>query len=137
MISTIHHLYFLNVLNVQVHYITLAIIVNPTNKNNNNLIWLLCIKNIGRCKVGFRSSWHCGNVYNRLPFGLCFLWFGIGWCWRSISCFWLLASLPYMSIDIGIVTEQWPAAPLLDMFISFLVEITDSREILWSPKGLP
>lgn len=46
MISTIHHLYFPNVLNVQVHYITFAIIVNPPNKNNNNLIWLLCIKNI-------------------------------------------------------------------------------------------
>ena len=70
MISTIHHLYFPNVLNVQVHYITFAIIVNPPNKNNNNLIWLLCIKNVGRCKVGFRSSRHCGNVYNWLSYGV-------------------------------------------------------------------
>ena len=36
-----------------------------------------------------------------LSFGLCFLWFGIVWCWRSISCFRLLASLPYMSIISG------------------------------------
>ena len=36
-----------------------------------------------------------------VPFGDIFsfgLWFGIVWCWRSISCFRLLASLPYMSI---------------------------------------
>jgi len=32
---------------------------------------------------GFRRSRHCGNVYN----------------WLSISCFRLLASLPYMSIS--------------------------------------
>ncbi len=38
------------------------------------------------------------NVHNLLSFGLWFLWFGIVWCWRSISCFRLLASLPYMSI---------------------------------------
>ena len=31
-----------------------------------------------------------------LSFGL---WFGIVWCWQSISCFQLLASLPYMSIQ--------------------------------------
>ena len=31
------------------------------------------------------------------------LWFGIVWCWRSISCFWLFASLPYMSIRAGVV----------------------------------
>ena len=88
-------------------------------------------------KEGFRSSRHCGNVYNWLSHGivgnsvcrtweshplafpcavnrvihdsiasyahfhnacLWFLWFGIVWCWRSISCFRLLASLPYMSI---------------------------------------
>ena len=87
-------------------------------------------------KEGFRSSRHCGNVYNWLSHGivgnsvcrtwescplafpcavnrvihdsiacyahfhnacLWFLWFGIVWCWRSISCFRLLASLPYMS----------------------------------------
>ena len=31
------------------------------------------------------------------------LLFGIVWCWRSISCFRLLASLPYMSIRAGVV----------------------------------
>ena len=31
------------------------------------------------------------------------LLFGIVWCWRSISCFRLLASLPYMSIGSGVV----------------------------------
>ena len=31
-------------------------------------------------------------------FGFCF---GIVWCWRSTSCFRLLASLPYMSIKRG------------------------------------
>ena len=31
------------------------------------------------------------------------LWFGIVWCWRSISCFRLLASLPYMSIGSRVV----------------------------------
>ena len=31
-------------------------------------------------------------------FGFCF---GIVWCWRSTSCFRLLASLPYMSIIVG------------------------------------
>ena len=93
-------------------------------------------------KEGFRSSRHCGNVYNWLSHGivgnsvcrtweshplafpcavnrvihdsiacyahfhnacLWFLWFGIMWCWRSISCFRLLASLPYMSIRAGVV----------------------------------
>ena len=43
------------------------------------------------------------NVHNLLSFGLWFLWFGIVWCWRSISCFRLLASLPYMSIRARIV----------------------------------
>ena len=38
-----------------------------------------------------------------LSFGLWFLWFGIVWCWRSISCFRLLASLPYMSIINGLL----------------------------------
>ena len=33
-------------------------------------------------------------------FGFCF---GIVWCWRSTSCFRLLASLPYMSIRAGVV----------------------------------
>ena len=33
-----------------------------------------------------------------MAFGLWFLWFGIVWCWRSISCFRLFASLSYMSI---------------------------------------
>ena len=33
-------------------------------------------------------------------FGFCF---GIVWCWRSTSCFRLLASLPYMSISAGVV----------------------------------
>lgn len=36
-------------------------------------------------------------------------------------------------IDIGIVTRQWPAAPLLDMFISFLVEISDITGIYFGP----
>ena len=31
------------------------------------------------------------------------LWLGIVWCWRFISCFRLLASLPYMSIRARIV----------------------------------
>ena len=31
------------------------------------------------------------------------LLFGIVWCWRSISCFRLLASLPYMSIRARVV----------------------------------
>ena len=95
--------------------------------------------------VGFRSSRHCGNVYNWLSYGIVgnsvcsmwesctlafpcavnrvihdsiacyahfhnacllvfsFFWFGIVWCWRSISCFRLLASLPYMSIRARIV----------------------------------
>ena len=35
-----------------------------------------------------------------------FFWFGIVWCWRSISCFRLLASLPYMSISDGDVTQS-------------------------------
>ncbi len=34
-------------------------------------------------------------------FGFCF---GIVWCWRSTSCFRLLASLPYMSIVMALVT---------------------------------
>jgi len=46
MISTAHHLCLLNVLNVQVHYITFTVIVNTPNKNNNNLIWLLLSENI-------------------------------------------------------------------------------------------
>ena len=33
-------------------------------------------------------------------FGFCF---GIVWCWRSTSCFRLLASLPYMSIGTRVV----------------------------------
>ena len=33
-------------------------------------------------------------------FGFCF---GIVWCWRSTSCFRLLASLPYMSICARVV----------------------------------
>ena len=33
-------------------------------------------------------------------FGFCF---GIVWCWRSTSCFRLLASLPYMSICTGVI----------------------------------
>ena len=33
-----------------------------------------------------------------MAFGLWFLCFGIVWCWRSISCFRLFASLSYMSI---------------------------------------
>ena len=37
--------------------------------------------------------------YSTFPQCLSFgLWFGIVWCWRSISCFRLFASLPYMSI---------------------------------------
>ena len=36
-------------------------------------------------------------------FDFWFLRFGIVWCWRSISCFRLLTSLPYMSISSGIV----------------------------------
>ena len=35
-------------------------------------------------------------------FGFCF---GIVWCWRSTSCFRLLASLPYMSISAGVVVS--------------------------------
>ena len=42
-----------------------------------------------------------------LSFGLWLRWFGIEWCWRSISCFRLLVSLPYMSIEAGI-TENNP-----------------------------
>ena len=30
-------------------------------------------------------------------------WFGIVWCWRSISYFCFLASLSYMSISTGVV----------------------------------
>ena len=46
----------------------------------------------------------CQQIFPQcLSFGLCFLWFGIVWCWRSISCFRLLASLPYMSILAGLV----------------------------------
>ena len=43
------------------------------------------------------------NVHNLLSFGLWLLWFGIVWCWQSISCFRLFASLPYMSIRARIV----------------------------------
>ena len=40
------------------------------------------------------------HSFNYFPFAL---WFGIVWCWRSISCFRLLASLPYMSINSRMV----------------------------------
>ena len=36
------------------------------------------------------------------------LLFGIVWCRRSISCFRLLASLPYISIVKGIITKRLP-----------------------------
>ena len=48
-------------------------------------------------KIGWflqEKVWTCRNVYNWLSHG-------IVWCWRSISCFWLLASLLYMSIPSG------------------------------------
>ncbi len=38
------------------------------------------------------------HISTMLVFSSLVLWFGIVWCWRSICCFWLLASLPYMSI---------------------------------------
>ncbi len=39
-------------------------------------------------------------------------WFGIVWCWQSISCFWFLASLPYMSIP---PTDETEYGRLVDM----------------------
>ena len=38
-----------------------------------------------------------------LAFWSLVLLFGIVRCWRSISCFRLLASLPYMSIRAGVI----------------------------------
>ena len=43
------------------------------------------------------------HISTMLVFSSLVLWFGIVWCWRSICCFWLLASLPYMSIRARIV----------------------------------
>ena len=43
------------------------------------------------------------HISTMLVFWSLVLLFGIVWCWRSISCFRLLASLPYMSIRAGVV----------------------------------
>ena len=60
-----------------------------------------------------------------MVFGLWLLWFGIVWCWRSISCFRLLASLPYMSIcAVVVVTATFQQVFILRMFgnVKFVAE---------------
>ena len=58
----------------------------------------------------FKKIWKIGGLHSQLctfpqclSFGLWLLWFGIVWCWRPISCFRYLASLPYMSIRARVV----------------------------------
>ena len=48
------------------------------------------------------------------------LWFGIVWYWRSISCFRLLASLPYMSIWVGIASEPGADADIYGVIRKFM-----------------
>ena len=54
---------------------------------------------------------------------LWFLWFGIVWCWRSISCFRLLASLPYMSINAGIETAVGAVMGVGPKWVIFLTNV--------------
>ena len=57
-------------------------------------------------KFGFYISLDLWKNQNFWIFPQCLsfgLWFGIVWCWRSISYFRSLASLPYMSIRAGVV----------------------------------
>ena len=63
-----------------------GIAINCSILSNNKILW----------KKGKRDSIACYAHFHNAC--LWFLWFGIVWCWRSISCFRLLASLPYMSI---------------------------------------
>ena len=49
-------------------------------------------------KFGFVEKSKLLDFSTMLAFWSLVLLFGIVWCWRSISCFRLLASLPYMSI---------------------------------------
>ena len=54
-------------------------------------------------KFGFVEKSKLLDFSTMLAFWSLVLLFGIVWCWRSISCFRLLASLPYMSIRTRII----------------------------------
>ncbi len=56
-------------------------------------------------KFGFVEKSKLLDFSTMLAFWSLVLLFGIVWCWRSISCFRLLASLPYMSIETRRYTE--------------------------------
>ena len=101
---------------------------------------------------GFRSSRHSWEnpkvlIFPQcLSFGLLFLLFGIVWCWRSISCFRLLASLPYMSISgWNIITPlkafrlQIPVQyPILSQLLSSSDEKFYTNYFIWQVDyGLP
>ena len=65
-------------------------------------------------------------------FGFCF---GIVWCWRSTSCFRLLASLPYMSIDAAVIVSMDRKASCLPAGASEPVELEVSDYMIikiWS-----
>ena len=66
-------------------------------------------------KFGFVEKSKLLDFSTMLVFWSLVLLFGIVWCWRSISCFRLLASLPYMSIRarviIAVTFQQVDDAP--------------------------
>ena len=85
------------------------------------------------------------HISTMLVFWPLFLWFGIVWCWRSISCFRLLAFLPYMSIDAGCIIRKqlanrqafplnWHTIPA-SALVTSMVYIPSARAEEAGPEG--